>query len=623
LQFIVQEKAKSMKIHLYSLCLWFAFPIAFLFVQEEGKTTRMSMEFDNTAQIDVFHLNHLAECKYLNSGDQWTEVASIFFPEPEYSVRETGVLNSDQLNVKVRGTGQTIGQVLLLEIKNRDNNRPGRMTIGPALVPGKGKTQAYVIPGTTEVEVPPGGTITVPVDGVCIDPDKPPLGSGDKGTDFGDWIRINPLPDDWEPNPTTGWEPDLGSPLLNPVTENDLNHVIDIAAYPEEVADLIGDYVDKIIDAYDYLSSVGEITTPLTDRPLDERDAVIQQLVWRTAAALSGDEFTQTEWGERIFDQLPESGGNLNEEEKKNINAGIQNFWNTATLVGVEAKVISTGSAVFSPDKIKVDEEDNREDCSVSSFEFNIKIQVITPGGESEEITADDRGDFTVGRLLPGTKIKVECEPEVECECVIQTRSRTPGGGTRTQTFTSPCNPNRVDHTKFNTSDLSSLTSEKVSQINETLENEEERRLEQLKEELRDELAELRAKMEENQRIIDELRGTRDREERERRNALRGENSDLEKRIKELDRDLKRSDSILRRSYADRLEEIKNKREAELWRENGCNLELIVEGRREDREEDVSAKITIVAVGECGSDHQSRCKPASFTREITVTIKSR
>nr|MBS0038583.1 hypothetical protein [Saprospiraceae bacterium] len=612
-----------MKIHFYSLCLWFVFPIAFLFVQQEGNNARMSMEFDNPAQIDVFHLNHLAECKYLNSGNQWTEVTSIFSLEPDYSVRETGVLNSDQLNVKVRGTGQTIGQVLLLEIKNRDNNRPGRMTIGPVLVPGKGKTQAYVIPGTTEVEVPPGGTITVPVDGICIDPDKPPLGSGDKGTDFGDWISINPLPDDWEPNPTTGWEPDLESPLLNPITENDLNHVIDIAAYPEEVADLIGNYVGRIIDTYDYLSNVGEIITPLTDRPLEERNAVIQQLVWRAAAALSGDEFTQTEWGERIFDQLPETGGNLNEEEKENINAGIQDFWNIATLVGVEAKVISKGSAVLSPEKTDEDDEDNREACSVSSFEFNIKIQVITPAGESEEITVDDQGDFMVGRLLPGTKIKVECEPEVECECVIQTRRRTPGGGTSTQTFTSPCNPNRVDHTKFNTSDLSSLTSEKVSQINEILENEEESRLEQLKEELLEELAGLRAKIEENQRIIDELRGTREREERERRNALRGENSDLERRIKKLDRDLNRSDSILRRSYADRLEEIRNKREAELWRENGCNLELIVEGRREDREVDVSAKITIVAVGECGSDYQSRCKPASFTREITVTIKSR
>lgn len=617
-----------MKIHLYSLCLCFAFPFAFLFVQEEGNNAPMSMEFDNPAQIDRFHLNHLSEFKYLNSGDQWTGVNSIFFLKPDYSVRETWVSNSDQLNVKVRGTGQTIGQVLLLEIKNRDNNSSGRLTIGPALVPGKGKTQAYVIPGPTEVEVPPGGTITVPIDGVCIDPDKPPLGSGDKGTDFGDWISVNPLPDDWEPSPTTGWEPDLGSPLLNPVTENDLNHVIDIATYPEEVADLIGDYVVRIIDTYDYLSSVGEISTPITDRPLDERNAVIQQLVWKTAAALSGDEFTQTEWGERIFDQLPESGENLNEEEKEDINEGIEDFWNTATLVGVEAKVISTeptspGSAIFSPDETDENEEDNREACSVSSFEFNIKIHVINPAGESEEITADDRGDFMVGRLLPGTKIKVECEPEVECECVIQTRRRTPGGGTGTETFRSPCNPNRVDHTKFNTSDLSSLTSEKVSQINEILENEEESRLEQLKEELREELAGLRAKMEENQRIIDELRGTRDREERERRNALRGENSDLERRIKELDRDLNRSDSILRRSYADKLEEIKNEREAELWRENGCNLELIVEGRREDREEDVSAEITIVAVGECGSDHQSRCKPASFKREITVTIKSR
>ena len=257
----------------------------------------------------------------------------------------------DNLRVRVKGTGQTIGHVLLLEVKNRDKNNPGKIRVTPSLVPGKGKTQAYFITDHIEREVPPGGEITLPLEGVCIDPDKPPLGSGDKGTNFDDWISINPLPDDWEPDPTAGWEPDPGSPLLNPVTESDLNHSIDIVSHPEEIADLIGVYIGRIIDTYDYLSAVGEISTPYTNRPSEERNAIIQQLVWRTAASLSGDEFTQTDWEDRIFDQLPDSGGDLSEEEREEVHSGVDDFWNTATLVGVEAKVLieseKTGTYLF------------------------------------------------------------------------------------------------------------------------------------------------------------------------------------------------------------------------------------------------------------------------------------
>ena len=251
----------------------------------------------------------------------------------------------DNLRVRVKGTGQTIGHVLLLEVKNRDKNNPGKIRVTPSLVPGKGKTQAYFITDRIEREVPPGGEITLPLEGVCIDPDKPPLSSGDNGTDFGNWISVNPLPDDWEPDPTAGWEPDLSSPLLNPVTENELNHVIDIASHPEEAADLIGVYIGRIINTYDQLAQSNNIISPLADSPLEQRHSVIQHAVWSVIAPLGGKKYDSGDLEERIFDQLPESGEDLSEEEREEVYSGIDDFWNTVTLVGVEAKVISTGSS--------------------------------------------------------------------------------------------------------------------------------------------------------------------------------------------------------------------------------------------------------------------------------------
>ncbi|TVQ43396.1 MAG: hypothetical protein EA362_11300, partial [Saprospirales bacterium] len=195
----------------------------------------------------------------------------------------------DKAKIKVRGTGKTIGDVILLEVTNRDKVNTLRFYVGPALVPGTRRSQPYIIPGSTEIVVPPGGSITVPIDGICIDPHKPPIRPDSGGPKFEDWIDINPLDDDWTPNPGSGWEPDPNNPVLNPITETPIGHTIDIYSYLEEAAPIILTIVESIIKTTDDLFADGLINTPVTNNPTMERELIIQQTVWITISELTGN----------------------------------------------------------------------------------------------------------------------------------------------------------------------------------------------------------------------------------------------------------------------------------------------------------------------------------------------
>ena len=281
------------------------------------------------------------------------------FEEKDLYFSEIAAEKSDQpdnAKIKVKGTGKTIGDVILLEVTNRDKVNTLRFSVGPALVPGTRRSQPYIIPGTTEIVVQPGGTITVPIDGICIDPYKPPIRPGSGGPKFDDWIDIISLSDDWAPDPASGWNPDPNNPVLNPVTEEPIGHTIDIYSYPEEAAPLILSIAESIINTTDDLITDGVINTPITDNPTMERELIIQQTTWIAISGLTGNSYTVSEFETRVFDLIPSV--NIPEEgspEEEATQAGIQDFWNTFQAVGMEAKVLkeSTKTEASKPQGIK------------------------------------------------------------------------------------------------------------------------------------------------------------------------------------------------------------------------------------------------------------------------------
>ena len=293
---------------------------------------------------------------------------------------------SDNAKIKVKGTGKTIGDVILLEVTNKDKVNTLRFTVGPALVPGTRRSQPYIIPGTTEVVVPPGGTITVPIDGICIDPHKPPIRPGSGGPKFEDWIDITQLPEDWTPDPVSGWQPDPNNPVLNPVTEEPNGHTIDIYSHPEEAAPLILSIAESIINTTDDLLNGGVISTPISDDPTMERELIIQQTIWITITELTGNSYTASEFETRVFDLIPSD--NIPEEdspEEEATQAGVQEFWNTFQAVGVEAKVLksipvpSTEMPSFPEDVLISDQEDQKKSsgpkyCVCSDLHFRLLV---------------------------------------------------------------------------------------------------------------------------------------------------------------------------------------------------------------------------------------------------------
>ena len=85
-----------------------------------------------------------------------------------------------KVGVKVSGTGETIGHIADVNIRNL-TDQPLICVIPPmVLESGSGKYQHYACPQGQLVALDPHGAKTVPIDGVCLVRGKPPLGKDDK-----------------------------------------------------------------------------------------------------------------------------------------------------------------------------------------------------------------------------------------------------------------------------------------------------------------------------------------------------------------------------------------------------------------------------------------------------------
>ena len=86
-------------------------------------------------------------------------------------------------NVKIDsiGTGETIGHVANLKIQNLTDQRINCVVPSMVLESVSRKNQDYVCPKAQTVKIEPHGTATVPMDGVCINRNKPPVGKGAPG----------------------------------------------------------------------------------------------------------------------------------------------------------------------------------------------------------------------------------------------------------------------------------------------------------------------------------------------------------------------------------------------------------------------------------------------------------
>ena len=247
----------------------------------------------------------------------------------------------EHMTVSVTGTGNTIGEVMVLELTNHSRSEVQVLELRPAYVPARRNTQAYMVTDHRDVSVDPRSTVSIAVNGVCIDPHKPPLRSGKRGFPYLEWVPAHAIDASWDVDTTAGWEWDPYSPLVNPITEEPLGHRIDFYENQQEAADFILTLINSIEDTYDQLEADGRIDTPFGFDPEQQRKTVIQQTVWITTGRLLGQSYSEGEFRSRILDLLEEMEEDADEET---IDKGASDLWSSFELVGKEAKVFTSTS---------------------------------------------------------------------------------------------------------------------------------------------------------------------------------------------------------------------------------------------------------------------------------------
>lgn len=88
---------------------------------------------------------------------------------------------SGKIEITTIGTGKSIGHVADLRIRNLTEERIAVPVPAMVLESGSRQYQHYACPHAQTVIVGPHGTKTVPIDGICLVRDKPPVGKGVTG----------------------------------------------------------------------------------------------------------------------------------------------------------------------------------------------------------------------------------------------------------------------------------------------------------------------------------------------------------------------------------------------------------------------------------------------------------
>lgn len=290
-----------------------------------------------------------------------------------------------------KGTGRTTGHIVTLFAYN-PGKKPITANFGPYFIPSEGKYQSYVVPGSTTVTIPPRSEIEVPITGICTDNRRPPVSDGADMPPFSSWVEVDPAKPvsyDWTTRPGSGITavPTLPRPIPTiPGTDRPLGVSLNIDIRPDLAGPLLVSVVNKTQATFDSLKSAGAINTPFSNNPDRERESVIQQFTWYYTAALRGDEYTKEQFDERMTAQLESNTGKKKEELPpamvEQFDAGVADFWDSFTLVGVEAKVITTpDKTTEAPPSIPPAEELEEANCVYDTdltfnpeFDFDMKI---------------------------------------------------------------------------------------------------------------------------------------------------------------------------------------------------------------------------------------------------------
>ena len=214
-----------------------------------------------------------------------------------------------QIKIESVGTGETIGHIADLKIDNL-TDQPINCVVGPMILESKSrKNQDYVCSKPQTVKIDPHRTTTVPMDGVCVNRNKPPVGKGAPGD-----LIIN------TGDRTLPQNPDSHIPA-------------------SQVRDLLRICTSKY-EAADKLQKDGALKNlPYKDKQ-KQKDIVVQWSTWcdpRNSEITGAPPATKDDLKKVVYKQV-EAKGKMSPETKKKVDQGIDTIFEKVELTTAKAK---------------------------------------------------------------------------------------------------------------------------------------------------------------------------------------------------------------------------------------------------------------------------------------------
>jgi hypothetical protein len=207
------------------------------------------------------------------------------------------------------GTGNTIGHIADLKIQNLTDQLISCFVPPMILESASGKNQHYACPKGRTVAIKPHDTAIVPMDGVCVNRHKPPVGKGVTGD-----LVIN------TGDPTAPQEPGSHVPA------KDANKLLRIAK--------------SKYDAADKLQKDGELKDMPYHDPQKQKDIVVQWSTWSDpdiSEIVGGPPATKDDLKKVVYKQVEENGP-MTPETKKKVDQGIDTIFEKVELTSKKAK---------------------------------------------------------------------------------------------------------------------------------------------------------------------------------------------------------------------------------------------------------------------------------------------
>jgi hypothetical protein len=273
----------------------------------EGSTecTITLKEDDGTVRTLVV-LVHVVKCTNANKGHRGITESPISLPTGNTL---GNLIHDGKVRFDSVGTGETIGHIADFHIENL-TDEPINCVVPPMILESSsGKNQHYACPKGQTVEVPPHDKKTVPMDGVCIARNKPPVGKGVPGD-----LVVN------DGNPNTPQDPNSH---ISPKDAEKLLHLC-----------------SSKYDAADKLYHDGKLKgIPYSD-PQKQKDIVVQWSTWsdpQISEITGAPPATKDDLKKVVYKQL-EPKGPMSPETKKKVDQGINTIFEKVELTTAKAK---------------------------------------------------------------------------------------------------------------------------------------------------------------------------------------------------------------------------------------------------------------------------------------------